>query len=340
MIQYTISIINTGNTSLTITDITDTLSDLDGDGLSLSSAPRFISSSKDSNENSLAIQETATYIATFIINQDAIDAGGVSNVATITAETGDGNSFTEVSDDPSTTNVSDDPTITTLTQTAGIEVIKTAEVDDNGDGITGPGDIINYTISVENTGNVTLTAVYVDDDLTAIENNNPLPRLLTTEPAFDSASLTSPEGTLKVGEIATYVATYLISDDDFLVDQLYNTVTAYGSDQDGITVNDTNDPTIIDIDANPSFSVTKEVAGIQDDGDGYNGTGDIIDYTITITNTGNVILSNIAIVDILVDGDGTSTTLTSTYDMTNTATEGTLEAVSYTHLTLPTICSV
>ena len=82
-----------------------------------------------------------------------------------------------MSDDPSTTNVSDDPTITTLTQTAGIEVIKTAEVDDNGDGITGPGDTINYTISVENTGNVTLTAVYVDDDLTAIENNNPLPRL-------------------------------------------------------------------------------------------------------------------------------------------------------------------
>ena len=84
VIQYTISIINTGNTSLTITDISDTLSDLDGDGLSLSSEPRFISSSKNSNENSLAIQETATYIATFIIDQDAIDAGGVSNVATVT----------------------------------------------------------------------------------------------------------------------------------------------------------------------------------------------------------------------------------------------------------------
>ena len=62
---------------------------------------------------------------------------GVSNVASVTVETDDGNSFSEVSDDPSTTNVSDDPTITTLTQTADIEVVKTAAVDDNGDGITG-----------------------------------------------------------------------------------------------------------------------------------------------------------------------------------------------------------
>ena len=194
VIQYTISITNTGNTSLTITDITDTLSDLDGDGLSLSSAPTFISSSKNSNENSLAIQETATYIATFIINQDAIDAGGVSNVATVTVETDDGNSFSEVSDDPSTTNITDDPTITTLTQTADIEVVKTAVVDDNGDGITGPGDTINYTITVENTGNVTLTGVYVDDDLTAIANTATLPRLLTTEPAFDFSKFKSIEG--------------------------------------------------------------------------------------------------------------------------------------------------
>ena len=48
---------------------------------------------------------------------------GVSNVATVTVETDDGNSFSKASDDPSTTNVSDDPTITTLTQTADIEVM-------------------------------------------------------------------------------------------------------------------------------------------------------------------------------------------------------------------------
>ena len=168
--------------------------------------------------------------------------------------------------------------------------MKTAVVDDNGDGITGPGDTINYTITIENKGNVTLTGVYVDDDLTAVANTATLARLLTTEPAFASASQSSAEGTLKVGEVATFLASYLITNDDFLVDNLSNSVTAYGNDPDGITVDDTNDPTIVNIDANPSFTVTKEVAGIQDDGDGYNGTDDIIDYTITITNTGNVAL--------------------------------------------------
>ena len=246
-------------------------------------------------------------------------------MATVTVETDDGNSFSEVSDDPSTTNITDDPTITTLTQTADIEVVKTAVVDDNGDGITGPGDTINYTITVENKGNVTLTGVYVDDDLTAVANTATLPRLLTTEPAFASASQSSAEGTLKVGEVATYLASYLITNDDFLVDTLSNSVTAYGNDPDGITVDDTNDPTIVNIDANPSFTVTKEVAGIQDDGDGYNGTDDIIDYTITITNTGNVALTNFALVDELTNGDGTALTLTPTFDTANTATEGTLQ---------------
>ena len=64
----------------------------------------------------------------------------------------------------------------------------------------------------------------------------------------------------------------------------------------------------MEIDANPSLTVSKEVSAIQDDGDGYNGTDDVIDYTITIVNTGNVALSNVA--------------------------------VSYTHLTLPTILLV
>ena len=217
------------------------------------------------------------------------------------------------------------PTITLLTQTADIEVIKTALVDDNGDNITGPGDTINYTITVQNTGNVTLTGVYVDDDLTAIVDGTSLARLLTTDPVFISGSLNSNSGTLKVGEIATYTATYVITSDDFLVDSLSNIVTAYGNNPNGITVNDTNDPTVVEIDANPSLTVSKQVSAIQDDGDGYNGTDDVIDYTITIVNTGNVALSNVELTDILIDGDGASTELTAEFDLTNTATEGVLE---------------
>ena len=60
--------------------------------------------------------------------------------------------------DDSDGNTTDDPTVTSITASSLLEVTKTAAITDNGgDGNTGAGDIINYTITVENKGNVTLT---------------------------------------------------------------------------------------------------------------------------------------------------------------------------------------
>jgi hypothetical protein len=41
--------------------------------------------------------------------------------------------------------------VTTIDQTSSLEVIKVADIVDNGDGVTGVGDIVQYTITVENT---------------------------------------------------------------------------------------------------------------------------------------------------------------------------------------------
>ena len=48
----------------------------------------------------------------------------------------------------------------------GLEVTKIATATDEGDGFVGSGDVINYTITVKNIGNVTLTGVTVSDTLT------------------------------------------------------------------------------------------------------------------------------------------------------------------------------
>ena len=56
-----------------------------------------------------------------------------------------------------------DPTEVAIDPVPGLEVKKTASVTDEGDGFVGAGDAINYTITVKNIGNVTLTGLTVSD---------------------------------------------------------------------------------------------------------------------------------------------------------------------------------
>ena len=64
-------------------------------------------------EGSLQVGEQATYRATFVVNSQAMNAGGVSNTATVTAQ-GAGGTVSDISDDPST-STPNDATITVLT---------------------------------------------------------------------------------------------------------------------------------------------------------------------------------------------------------------------------------
>ena len=51
-----------------------------------------------------------------------------------------------------------------------LEVIKTATIQDNGDDEDGVGDVVQYTISVKNTGNLTLD-VTLEDELEDLNGN-------------------------------------------------------------------------------------------------------------------------------------------------------------------------
>ena len=334
VIQYTIEIENTGNRVLTIDSIADQLSKLGGGALTLSADPSFVRSSKNSAEGTLKTQETATYIATYIISQEAIDAGGVSNVATVTVSDENGLLTPVVSDDPDT-STPDDPTETILTRTPDIEVTKTAEVTDDGNGVNGPGDLITYMIQVANIGNVTLTNMLISDELNAVTDGVPSLRILKDQPTYQESSKGSSDGTLKVGEVATYMATYEIADADFTIDKLSNVATATATAPDSTTVDDANDPTETLIEALASFTVAKEIDEVIDNGDLLDGAGDTVKYIITVTNTGNTILDQIQVVDTITDADGNPTDLTSDiqYDTSGSGVEGTLqvdETATYT----------
>jgi hypothetical protein len=132
----------------------------------------------------------------------------VINVANITASSpGQTRNVSGTSDDPDTL-AQDDPTVVTISSNPSIEVLKSVQITDNGDGVTGKGDIARYTITVQNTGDITLNNITVSDTLTDL-NGNALN--LDSGPSFSGSDQGSAQGSLKPSETGTYIALYIIN---------------------------------------------------------------------------------------------------------------------------------
>ena len=266
------------------------------------------------------------HITHLFITQQAIDAGGVSNTVTVVASSpGKTNDIFDISDDGDDTdgNTQNDPTITriatTPTSASSIFLTKAASLSDtNGDGSIGLGDTITYTIVATNNGGDVLTNVTISDQLSDL-NGNAL--TLTTTPVFVSSSQSSPAGTLEIGEQATYRATFIVNNQAMNAGGVSNraSVTAQGTSSlvtdisDDPATNTSKDATVTILSTtSPSSSIalTKAANIFDTNGDGSIGIGDTITYTLVATNTGNDILSNVIITDVLSDLNGNVLPLT------------------------------
>src|SRR5690606_38442914 len=173
-----------------------------------------------------------------------------------------------------------------------------------------------YTFTVTNAGNVTMTDVSVND-LSDFTGENPFPALV-----FGGNSGTSAEGTLEPGESATYTATYTLTQNDVNQGGVDNVATAVGTPpttdpddpaepitpvesvpgdpEDPATPLDPTDepgePTVVDIPAEPSLSLVK-AASVDAGTDEVVNAGDVVTYTFTVTNTGNVTMTNVSVND-------------------------------------------
>ncbi|NVO25773.1 DUF7507 domain-containing protein, partial [Donghicola mangrovi] len=99
----------------------------------------------------------------YTLTQDDVDAGTVSNLATVTASSPSGTG--DVTDISSATGTGDAATETTLTRAPALTVTKAvAHTDADSDGVVSLGDTLTYTITAENSGNTTLTGLTLSDD--------------------------------------------------------------------------------------------------------------------------------------------------------------------------------
>ena len=303
--------------------MSDTLTDGDGNVLTLSNGPTFSGSTQFSGEGTLKVDEIATYTAFYIVTQSEIDTGKIINSANVTASSpGQSNNVSDTSDNGNDVdgNTVDDPTIVMMTLNPLLETTKTANVlDTNSSGVIDLGDNIVFTITVENKGNVTLTGLNLVDTLTD-GNGNALS--LTSTPSYVSSTATSSIGTLKVGEVESYTATFTITqaavDSGSIINSVNATASSPGNTNDVSDISDdgndsdgntSNDNTIVNIPTNSSIEVTKTAVVNDVNSNSSNDQGDIITYTITVENKGNVTLSNLTLVDTLADNDGNALSL-------------------------------
>jgi uncharacterized repeat protein (TIGR01451 family) len=163
----------------------------------------------------------------------------------------------------------------------GIEVEKTGRLDTGANGVVNVGDTIHYTITVRNTGNVTLRNVTVTErDLAGIS-------------AIDCGGGTNVVETLGVGEPVKCTATYQVTQADIDAGYVPNFATATGTPPQGPDVED-GDSETVPITAHPVLEVDK--TGVLHAGaNGVANVGDTIDYTITVRNSGNVTLRNVRV---------------------------------------------
>ena len=256
VISYTIAVSNTGNQTLTGVTVSDPF---------ISNLTRVEDAATTDEE--LDVGETWHYTASHIVTQAEIDAGApIVNTAT--------------ADSTQTGEDTDDASVT-VEQSPDIALDKAIEIITEGNGNTtadAAGDVLNYTVTVFNRGNVTLTDVTITDSLTG---------------------LLIQDVTLAPGESKTYLTHYTLTQQDLDTNgggdgYIENTATA-----DSAQTNAVSDAEFIHVRPRASLGLNKVFTGVTD-GNGnamVDAAGDVLHYTATVVNEGNVTLTGVSVMD-------------------------------------------
>lgn len=193
-------------------------------------------------------------------------------------------------------------TYTIVNDDADIAVVKTGTVNLGADGQLRAGDTVTYNYTVSNGSNLDLLDISVVETAGTFSGSGALPT-----PAYVSggSNIGGNPGIIDLPAGAGTVlfsATYTITQADINAGNLTNQAVASGTPPSGPAVTDSsdesgtgasdNDPTVVPLPAAPAMTMTKVASD-----DTLRAAGDVIVYTYTITNTGNVPIQNVTVSD-------------------------------------------
>ncbi|MGI6374891.1 MAG: PKD domain-containing protein [Anaerolineae bacterium] len=159
---------------------------------------------------------------------------------------------------------------------ASIEVTKSTDFE----GLATLGDVIDYTIEVDNTGPVGVEDLMVTDEMLGT---------LTYESGDNNE-----DEVLDPDETWVYSGSYEVTVEDICWTGLLNTASAEGVATCGAQVEDDSDEVTVGMTYHAELTVDKTTTLV-----GKAKSGDTVQYAIKVTNTGNVTLYDVTVTDLM-----------------------------------------
>ena len=281
IITYSVTVTNTGNMKLTNVKITDSL-----EGIQLAEGQSFDLGILEAGE-----AKTVTY--TYQVKESDLGKS-ILNTATATGK------VPEDPEDAPKPEGKDEKEVPTEDSVRKYTIIKTASASTHENGMFKAGETIHYTLTVTNTGNQTLENVEITDTLNAAGT---ISNIQGADSKQDGKVTILTISSLAPKAEATITYDYVVQEAD-----KGNTISnaavgtpANPEDPDGEKPGDNTDNPV----ENPKLEVRKDIVsitaadGTQKDKAGKADLNDIITYSVTVTNTGNMKLTNVKITDSL-----------------------------------------
>lgn len=168
-----------------------------------------------------------------------------------------------------------------------------------------PGDTIDFTYQVTNDTAVTLSNVSVTDAFTDADADSDAPAATCSALANPAGACSGATTTLLPGQIATFTATYTATQGDLDHGLITDLATASAQPPTGGALTSTSNSVTVTADQLPELALVKSaVPGTVD------AAGDAVEFRFTVSNTGNVTLSAIDIVEQTFTGSATLPAIT------------------------------
>lgn len=222
------------------------------------------------DKTTLTPGESATCTGTYTLTTEDYDLGLVLNIAEAKAKTPAGDEVVSWIDS-ALVELKQEPSMS-MKKTAG-----TIEHQPGSDKLQA-GDTIKYTFVVKNTGNTTLFLVGVRDSLVG--------------------TVKCPVATLAPDASTTCEATYSITQADIDRGTLVNTANGVAVPPFGDEITSPDGTATVITKGESGLSLTKQATAPKDsNNNGKIDAGDSVDYTFTLTNTGQVTLKDLSVTD-------------------------------------------